>query len=935
MDEACPKSFREEARAALRDFAQSVTTSARLAELAPSSWSQWREVAQPKHLDDLSNVRQGLLLFIADFSNWDASHDETFLRCARRLTAAAQNSSDPVTVLDPFAGGGAIPVEALRIGTQVIASDLNPVAVLLNRVALEDIPKFGTELLASFDAAAAATATRLKERTAGLFPVVNGQRPIAYIYARTIFSEDPSGGDAPVEIPLIRSMWLAKRKKGGVALQWQRDARGRILTEAVRRGGRTVKRPLLSIVEVASQTQLEAGTTIGGAATCPITGYTTPVESVRRQLKAERGGSDTARLLAVVCDSNGKKVYRAPVAADSDALREAMNQREATRRDSSNEINHLRGFINIVLYGIEHWSDAFNARQFLVLSEVMRSVDALHDCNNEESGLAVATQRCLALAADRLADYNSALCTWRADGEFIGHTFGQGQALPMRLDFVEVNPLSESTGDWNSATQWVRRVIEELAAGLVASRADVLRGSATKLPLPDDSIDLVFTDPPYYAAVPYADLSDFFYVWLRRGLGRSMPDLFGEELTPKAEELVSLSHRAAMYREKDGAWFETHMRDACSEARRVARPGALAVWVFANKETSAWEAMLGALIDAGWIITASWPLDTEMEARLRARNSAALASSIHIACRPRENPDGSLDTTSVGEWRQVLAALPQRIHEWMPRLAAEGVVGADAIFACLGPALEVFSRYAKVEKADGSNVHLAEYLEQVWSAVAHEALSMVFASADTAGLEPDGRLTAIWLWTVNVGTVTTVNTSETDTESEDEPVISTTSSGHALEFDAARKLAQGLGAHLENLDHLVEVRGDTARLLPVSDRARHLFAKVDVDTKTKPRKKKNEQSSLFEEIVLESESESPAGAPKPATTTLDRVHQSMLLFGAGRGEALKRFLIEDGVGNQPQFWKLAQSLSALYPSGTDEKRWVDGVLARKKSFGFA
>ena len=158
--------------------------------------------------------------------------------------------------------------------------------------------------------------------------------------------------------------------------------------------------------------------------------------------------------------------------------------------------------------------------------------------------------------------------------------------------------------------------------------------------------------------------------------------------------------------------------------------------------------MLQALVQAGWVVTASWPIDTERGGRMNAYETASLASSVHLVCRPRKNPDGSIRTDEVGDWRDVLRALPLRIHEWMPRLSKEGVVGADAIFACLGPALEVFSRYSRVEKASGETVSLGEYLEQVWAAVAKEALALVFEGADATGFEADARLTAMWLWTL-------------------------------------------------------------------------------------------------------------------------------------------------------------------------------------------
>jgi hypothetical protein len=297
-------------------------------------------------------------------------------------------------------------------------------------------------------------------------------------------------------------------------------------------------------------------------------------------------------------------------------------------------------------------------------------------------------------------------------------------------------------------------------------------------------------------------------------------------------------------------------------------------------------------------------------------------------------------TDAIGDWRDVLQELPRRIHEWMPRLAEEGVVGADAIFACLGPALEVFSRFSKVEKASGETVTLREYLEQVWAAVAKEALTMIFAGADATGFEEDARLTAMWLWTLNAGNTDAANGERAEEEGSDDTseggIKNVKATGFVLEYDAARKIAQGLGAHLEDLGGLVEISGEEARLLPVGERAHHLFGK-DEGKVTPARKKKQPQLDLFQVLEQTDEGGTIFGETKierKGETVLDRIHQSMILFAAGRGEALKRFLVEDGVGRDPRFWRLAQALSALYPGHTEEKRWVDGVLARKKGLGF-
>jgi len=268
----------------------------------------------------------------------------------------------------------------------------------------------------------------------------------------------------------------------------------------------------------------------------------------------------------------------------------------------------------------------------------------------------------------------------------------------------------------------------------------------------------------------------------------------------------------------------------------------------------------------------------------------------------------------------------------MPRLAQEGVVGADAIFACLGPALEIFSRYSSVEKTSGEVVTLKEYLEHVWGAVGKEALNMIFAGADTIGFEEDARLTAMWLWTLVGGKTDSIESKDTQGDMDDEEETKPTKApgGYVLEYDAARKIAQGLGAHLETLTSLVEVKGDKARLLPVAERALYLFGKEEaVATKAK----KKAQADLFTGLGLDEVDSIQGPPPKPGMTVLDRLHQSMLLFGAGRSEALKRFLVEEGIGRDPRFWRLAQAFSALFPSSSSEKRWVDGVLARKKGLG--
>ena len=357
--------------------------------------------------------------------------------------------------------------------------------------------------------------------------------------------------------------------------------------------------------------------------------------------------------------------------------------------------------------------------------------------------MSLAVQSFLALALDRLADFNSSLCVLNVvGGRGVVHTFGR-QALPMVWDFMETNPFNKVGANWIAGIEACASTIEHEYQK--SSIGQIEMTSANNLPLPDDCAHMYFTDPPYYDAIPYADLSDFFIVWLRQILGNIMPEMFFKNLAPKEEECIVDEVKG-----KNKYFLLTSMAKAMQEGRRVLAPNGIGVVVFAHKSTSGWEVLLQSMIDAGWVVTGSWPIDTERQGRLRAQGSAALTSSVHLICRPRENPDGSLITDDIGDWRDVLTKLPKRIHKWMPRLAEEGVVGADAIFACLGPALEIYSRYSSAEKASGEKVVLKEYLEEVWAAVSRETLNMIFKGADVSGFEEDARLTAMWLWALRM-----------------------------------------------------------------------------------------------------------------------------------------------------------------------------------------
>ena len=348
-------------------------------------------------------------------------------------------------------------------------------------------------------------------------------------------------------------------------------------------------------------------------------------------------------------------------------------------------------------------------------------------------------------------------------------------------------------------------------------------------PLPDQAAGVWFTDPPYYDAVPYADLSDFFLVWLKRTLPGHplLRDAFDSNnpLAPKTREAVQDETKRDDDRPKDREWFEETMAKAFAEGRRLLDEEGVGSVVFAHKTTEGWEALLAGMTRGGWTITGSWPIATERPGRLRSQDSAALATSVHLICRPRP------DDAAVGDWADILRELPRRVADWMERLQSEGIRGADLVFACVGPALEIFSRYRAVETAEGREVGLPEYLEKVWEVVGRTALENVLGTAEAkarngamGALEEDARLTALFLWTLQ-STEAAGENGKANTEDE-ETVAKAAARGFNLPFDVVRRFAQPMGIDLDRwTGRIIGQEKGVVRLLPVNERAPDLFGK--------------------------------------------------------------------------------------------------------------
>jgi adenine-specific DNA methylase len=907
VDERCPEDFRRKAREAL-------------------AWMQ------SKDLSDAQELRKALLRFIGDFAAWERAREKRWVETARTLVQAAHPEGAPL-VVDPFAGIGSIPFEALRIGADAYASDLNPVAVLLLKTALEYLPTYGTHLAEAVRKWGTWVRERAAEELKEFYPQEpDGSIPLAYLWARTIRCEGPGCG---AEVPLVGLLWLSRKGKSRVALRYQ--------------GNKATKRVDFEIFNPQKESDVQSPMVRRFSATCPVCGYTTPYKRVREQIRAKQGGTRDARMLAVITlKPDGSRGFRLATERDVEVARWAEEALERLKREYNGSMTLVPdeplppdgalGF-RVQKYGMETWGDLFTPRQALTLVTFARLVDEarrtmLSETQDVEFARAVTT--CIGLAISNASHYSTSLSYYHP---FYGmrSSFG-GNGFPMKADFAEGNLLTPRlVGGFAYPLDQIGQILEQESLQLPRS-ATTHQVPAANIPLPDGSTPYVVTDPPYYDAVPYASMSDLCYIWLKRMLGALNPDLFRSPLTPKAEEcIMDPGPPWPGEPQKTRSFFEGRIRQALETCRRVLQPDGIAVVLFAHKGTAGWEALINALVQAGWTVTGSWPIETERGARMRAKDSAVLASTVFLICRPRP------DEAPVGDWRQVLASLNQRVADWLPKLAQEGIQGADAIFSCIGPALEVYSRYGRVETAGGQVIPLGDvrngkgqvvqrgFLSFVWEVVAREALKVIFEEADPTGFEEDARLTAMWLWTLRSRANGAVQEEALEDQEAEGEAAPKKPSGYTLPYDDARLIIQSLGAHEDVLKRpggVLEVKGDKARLVPVAERGRWLLGK-EADPKAMPRRGRRAQLA-FEEMAPEPED---VVHLQPGETALDRLHQAMLLFAEGRSEALRRFLVDDGAGQDDRFWRLADALSRLYPMSSQEKRWVDGVLARRRTLG--
>jgi putative DNA methylase len=691
--------------------------------------------------------RQRLFRLIEELVKWENSNNERVLKAAREEIRKSTGGNPP-PVLDPFCGGGSIPLEAQRLGLEAHASDLNPVAVLITKALVEIPPRFAGKPPINPESRKKLDHTKtwhgaqglaedvryygkwvrdeVKKRIGHLYPLVNlskehnGQQAtvIAWLWARTIKCPNPACG---IEMPLVRSFVLSNKatRKTWIEPQLQRTSKE------------------LSFVIKTGASVKATGTVTRHGANCLACGTTVSLDYVRAEAQAGRLGT---KLLATVVEGHSGRIYL-PANKEDEGLAYSAQPHDPPETNLPERALSFR----VQAYGMTKHRQLFTARQLVALTTFCDVVAQLreHIASQKEhedfSDYATAVATYLAMAVDRTADRGSTICTWDSSPkmEALRNTFAR-QAIPMTWDFAEGNPFSQSSGNWMNNVEWAAMVVEQLPA---ISSGTVKQLDATAS-INGVQHPLVSTDPPYYDNIGYADLSDYFYVWLRRSLSRAYPDLFSTVLVPKAQELIATPYRFDGDKQKARQFFEEGLRQAFSRINQAqSRDYPVAVYYAfkqaeadededgdSNTVSTGWETMLEALLEAGFAINGTWPMRTELSNRPVAAGTNALASSVVLACKPRDK------TAPLATRREFVSELKKHLPLALKNLQRGNIAPVDFAQAAIGPGMSVFSRYTKVVEANGTPM------------LVRTALALINQVLDEVLAEQEGEFDADTRW---------------------------------------------------------------------------------------------------------------------------------------------------------------------------------------------
>lgn len=627
------------------------------------------------------------------------------------------------SVFDPFAGGGAIPLEAARLGCRSFGNDINPVAHIIEKGSAEFPQKYGKPIYysayefmrlygeegkklltekgidkdhhgnyyipnrLSFDVEY--YAKKLLAMTEGevghLYPAdEDGNKPIAYYWARTAKCSNPSCG---AEVPLLKGFYLANTSKKKIYLN-----------------------PIINGTdiqfEVCKGIYNSEGWNSRGNLTCPCCGNITNVKQVKQQFMSKQ---TSERLLAVIEEGSNGKSYRLPTEKELNILSKVPTDCE--RPNTKMEVKNTRNF-NTPGWGIDNYGDIFSNRQICMLDSFVKNLKLLeYILSNNDYGTGIITY--LAILIDRIAVANTSLGVWHIGGEKLERIMGR-QAIPMTFDYPESNPFCHLSGSANNQLDWIVRYLDsECNSSFSTYFANSSSGEKTQFN--NKSLTAVVTDPPYYDAIAYADISDFFYIWLKKTLSTLYPLTFATPFTPKQEECTALKHHHNDNEVFSKQHFEnklTSIFDAIEE-----QTSDIVSIMFAHQSTEAWTTLCNSILGARMNITGSWPMDTEMQGALKM-DMSYLESSVTVACRPSER-------NGYGDFKDVKKDIERKVTEEVESLYELGFRGVDLLTACFGQAVSEFGKYKTVEKSDGSEVSVGELLEMARTAAFNALLKGV------------------------------------------------------------------------------------------------------------------------------------------------------------------------------------------------------------------
>lgn len=773
-------------------------------------------------------------------------------------------------VFDPFAGGGAIPLEAARLGCRSFGNDINPVAHIIQKASLEFPQRFGkpiTYSVAEFtriygektlqqipneqriyqngDTIAIRIANRLsfdvehfaqkllartEEKIGHLYPKdPQGNTPIAYYWARTATCSNPS---CRAEVPLLKGFYLANTHNKKVYLQ--PIINGTDIQFDIKTNGEPPKE----------------GWNLRANLKCPCCGSFSDTKTIKAQFL---NGTSKERILAVIWDSKEGKQYKLPSAADLEILDKIPKNAEKPTEKMPTEYTQA---MPACTWGIKTWGDMFSPRQLCALHALVAGIQELkpelQSLFGEDYAKAVATY--LGVLMDRVAVANTAFGVWHTGRETLERIMGR-QAIPMVFDYPESNPFCNASGSAANQLEWITRYIEsEGAIPFITTLQHASSGDKSQFEA--KYLDAVVTDPPYYDAIAYADLSDFFYVWLKRSLGDMYPLNFSTPQTPKTEECTALKHHHDNSKESAKAHFERKMLEIFGAIEHQTRQ--IVSIMFAHQTTEAWTTLCNSILGAGMNITGSWAVDTEMTGALKT-DKAFLSSSVTVSARPAQR-------VGIGAYKSVRRAVEERVAAEVEALYALGFRGADLLTACFGKAVSEFGQYAQVERADGRQVSVAELLE-----LARESAF----SALLRGFEGDDYTRFYIGWLQLYGFA------ESD-------------------FDDAAKFTKiGLSINVQDLfnRHLFVKTGNTQIL---SDSAQRLAADKALG--------EHRENSL-----------------------IDCAHRAMQLYKGSDRNALLSYIRRVGSSAESVFWRVLTVLKELLPPSSADYEHASGLLAQKDS----